>query len=81
MSGASLGEGCTLGQNIFVGKNVQIGSKVKIQNNVSVFEVVTLEDDVFCGPGMVFTNKTEIMGRLVACGFSIADYRRIGYLT
>jgi len=56
MSGARIGRGCTLGQNVFVGKNVVIGDNVKIQNNVSVYEGVILEDDVFCGPSMVFTN-------------------------
>ena len=55
-SGAKLGEGCNLGQNVFVGPNVVIGKNCKIQNNVSVYEGVTLEDDVFCGPSMVFTN-------------------------
>lgn len=56
MSGAEIGERCTLGQNVFVARNVKIGNNVKIQNNVSVYEGVILEDDVFCGPSMVFTN-------------------------
>ncbi len=56
MQNASLGQGCSLGQNVMVGPNVQIGNNVKIQNNVAVYEGVTLEDDVFCGPSMVFTN-------------------------
>lgn len=56
MSGAEIGERCSLGQNVFVAKNVKIGNNVKIQNNVSVYEGVILEDDVFCGPSMVFTN-------------------------
>lgn len=56
MPGAVIGEGCTLGQNVFVGNRVTIGSNVKIQNNVSVYDGVILEDDVFCGPSMVFTN-------------------------
>lgn len=56
MSGAQIGERCTLGQNVFVARNVRIGNNVKIQNNVSVYEGVILEDDVFCGPSMVFTN-------------------------
>ncbi|MEJ7766077.1 MAG: Gfo/Idh/MocA family oxidoreductase, partial [Acidimicrobiales bacterium] len=54
MAGARIGRGCTLGQNVFVGRGVRIGNGVKIQNNVSVFEGVELEDDVFCGPSMVF---------------------------
>lgn len=54
--GASIGEGCSLGQNVFVGNDVIIGNNVKIQNNVSVYDAVRLEDDVFCGPSMVFTN-------------------------
>lgn len=56
MAGAEIGEYCSLGQNVFVAKNVQIGNHVKIQNNVSVYEGVILEDYVFCGPSMVFTN-------------------------
>ena len=56
MKGASLGRGCSLGQNVMVGPNVRIGDNVKIQNNVAVYEGVTLEDEVFCGPSMVFTN-------------------------
>lgn len=56
MSGAEIGENCNLGQNVFIGRNVKIGNNVKIQNNVSVYEGVILEDDVFCGPSMVFTN-------------------------
>lgn len=56
MAGAVIGQGCTLGQNVFVASRVAIGNRVKIQNNVSVYEGVILEDDVFCGPSMVFTN-------------------------
>ncbi|WP_305883378.1 acyltransferase [Brevibacillus ruminantium] len=56
MESASIGAHCSLGQNVFVGRHVQIGNRVKIQNNVSVYEGVFLEDDVFCGPSMVFTN-------------------------
>ncbi len=51
-----IGPDCNIGQNVFIAKNVEIGSNVKIQNNVSVYEGVILEDDVFCGPSMVFTN-------------------------
>lgn len=56
MTRASIGPGCSLGQNVFVGSDVRIGRECKIQNNVSVYEGVTLEDHVFCGPSMVFTN-------------------------
>src|ERR1700741_4860046 len=54
--GSVIGERCVLGQNVVVGPRVRIGSGCKIQNNVSVFAGGTLEDDVFCGPSMVFTN-------------------------
>ncbi len=54
--GARIGEGCSLGQNVLMGPGVHIGNGVKIQNNVSVYAGVTLEDNVFCGPSMVFTN-------------------------
>lgn len=56
MSGAQIGERCVLGQNVFVARDVKIGNNVHLQNNVSVYTGVTLEDDVFCGPSMVFTN-------------------------
>lgn len=56
MSGARIGAGVSLGQNVFVGRNVTIGDRCKVQNNVSIYEGVTLEDDVFCGPSVVFTN-------------------------
>jgi UDP-2-acetamido-3-amino-2,3-dideoxy-glucuronate N-acetyltransferase len=56
MTGAVIGRGCSLGQNVFVARDVRIGDNVKIQNNVSIYEGVELEDDVFCGPSMVFTN-------------------------
>ena len=55
-SGSVIGEGCIFGQNVNVGNNVIIGNKCKIQNNVSIYEGVELEDYVFCGPSMVFTN-------------------------
>ena len=55
-SGAKIGKGCSIGQNVSIGNNVKIGNHVKIQNNVSVYEGVELEDYVFCGPSMVFTN-------------------------
>lgn len=55
-SGAQIGKNCSLGQNVNVSNNVTIGNHVKIQNNVSVYEGVELEDYVFCGPSVVFTN-------------------------
>jgi UDP-2-acetamido-3-amino-2,3-dideoxy-glucuronate N-acetyltransferase len=80
-SGVKLGVDCVLGQNVFVGKNVSIGDQVKIQNNVSVYAGVRLEDGVFCGPSVVFTNvinprsrierKQEIKRTLVREGASL----------
>jgi UDP-2-acetamido-3-amino-2,3-dideoxy-glucuronate N-acetyltransferase len=52
----SIGENCSFGQNVVVEKGVKIGRNVKVQNNVSIYAGVILEDDVFCGPSMVFTN-------------------------
>lgn len=51
-----IGKNCSFGQNVYVGNRVRIGDNVRIQNNVSVYDCVELEDDVFCGPSMVFTN-------------------------
>ena len=58
-SGAQIGNDTTIGQNVNISNNVKIGNNVKIQNNVSVYEGVELEDFVFCGPSMVFTNITK----------------------
>lgn len=80
-SGAQIGEGCSLGQNVFIGNKVTIGNNVKIQNNVSVYDNVHIENDVFCGPSMVFTNvynprsfierKTEYRDTLVKKGATL----------
>lgn len=81
MSGCRIGEACSLGQNVFVAGRVIIGNRVKIQNNVSIYEGVEVEDDVFLGPSMVFTNvinprstvnrKAEYMRTLVKTGATI----------
>ncbi len=51
-----VGQRCNIGQNVFIDNNTVIGDGVKIQNNVSVYNGVIIEDDVFLGPSMVFTN-------------------------
>src|SRR5213079_2654683 len=56
MSNSRIGRRCNIGQNVVISPQVTIGDNVKIQNNVSVYTGVILEDDVFCGPSMVFTN-------------------------
>lgn len=76
-----IGKNCTLGQNIFIAEGVTIGDNVKIQNNVSIFSGVILEDNVFLGPSMVFTNvinprsfiskKSEYKATIVRKGASI----------
>lgn len=55
-SGARIGKNCSFGQNVNVSNNVVVGDGCKVQNNVSIYEGVELEDYVFCGPSMVFTN-------------------------
>lgn len=59
MTGAEIGADCILGQNVFVARSVKIGDRVKIQNNVSLYDGVELEEEVFCGPSVVFTNVTN----------------------
>jgi len=56
MKNSRIGEACNIGQNVVISPDVTIGNNVKIQNNVSVYTGCILEDDVFCGPSMVFTN-------------------------
>lgn len=73
-SKTKIGQNCVLGQNVTVANHVIIGNQCKIQNNVSLYEGVILEDYVFCGPSMVFTNvKTP------RCEFprnTSADYKK-----
>jgi UDP-2-acetamido-3-amino-2,3-dideoxy-glucuronate N-acetyltransferase len=81
MPESEIGKNCNLGQNVVISPQVKIGNNVKIQNNVSVYTGVELEDDVFCGPSMVFTNvvnprshvvrKSEYQRTLVRRGASI----------
>lgn len=81
MSGARIGNDCTIGQNVMIASGAVIGNNVKIQNNVSIYTGVVLEDDVFCGPSMVFTNvvnprshvprKDELLPTLVRRGATL----------
>jgi UDP-2-acetamido-3-amino-2,3-dideoxy-glucuronate N-acetyltransferase len=56
MKNSRIGRNCNIGQNVLISPQCVVGDNVKIQNNVSVYTGVILEDDVFCGPSMVFTN-------------------------
>lgn len=81
LSNAHIGNGCNIGQNVMIGPDVKIGNRCKLQNNISVYPAVELEDDVFCGPSMVFTNvinprafisrKNEFKKTLVRTGASL----------
>jgi UDP-2-acetamido-3-amino-2,3-dideoxy-glucuronate N-acetyltransferase len=81
MRDSRIGAGCNIGQNVVVSPQCVIGNNVKIQNNVSIYTGVIIEDDVFCGPSMVFTNvinprsfierKTEYKATLIQRGASI----------
>lgn len=71
-SAARIGANCSLGQGVYVGNDVVIGDGAKIQNYVSVYDSVTLEADVFCGPSMVFTNVYNPRAAVV----KKSEYRR-----
>jgi len=80
-SDVQIGTCVTIGQNVYVGNDVKIGDYCKIQNNVSVYKNVTLEDKVFCGPSVVFTNvynprafidrKNEYKNTLIKTGVTL----------
>lgn len=81
MAKAVIGKNCNIGQNCFIDNNAVIGDRVKIQNNVSVYKAVAIEDDVFIGPSVVFTNvinprsfierKSEFKNTLIKKGSTI----------
>ena len=68
MQNCVIGENCNIGQNVVISPNVVMGRNCKIQNNVSVYTGVVLEDDVFCGPSMVFTNVVNPRSEIVRKG-------------
>jgi UDP-2-acetamido-3-amino-2,3-dideoxy-glucuronate N-acetyltransferase len=72
MSGAVIGERCNIGQNVVIAPDVTLGNNVKVQNNVSIYTGVVLDDDVFCGPSMVFTNVVNPRSHVVRKN----EYRR-----
>lgn len=72
-SGAVIGQNCSFGQNVNISNNVKIGNGCKVQNNVSLYEGVELEDYVFCGPSMVFTNDLTPRAKYPK---GSADYKR-----
>ena len=78
MAGARIGQRCNIGQNVVISPGVIIGDNVKIQNNVSVYTGVMLEDDVFCGPSMVFTNVINPRSHVSRKHEYQADARRRG---
>jgi UDP-2-acetamido-3-amino-2,3-dideoxy-glucuronate N-acetyltransferase len=67
MKNCVIGRGCNIGQNVVVSPDVRMGDNCKVQNNVSLYTGVILEDHVFCGPSMVFTNvvnpRSEVIRR------------------
>jgi UDP-2-acetamido-3-amino-2,3-dideoxy-glucuronate N-acetyltransferase len=65
MAGAVIGERCNIGQNVVIAPNAVLGNNVKVQNNVSIYTGVILDDDVFCGPSMVFTNVVNPRSHVV----------------
>jgi UDP-2-acetamido-3-amino-2,3-dideoxy-glucuronate N-acetyltransferase len=65
MTDAVIGRDCTIGQNVFVASGVRVGDHCKIQNNVSLYTGVVLEEHVFCGPSMVFTNVVNPRSEVV----------------
>lgn len=56
MKGAKIGKNCKIGQNVVIHSSAILGDNVKVQNNISIYDGVVLENDVFCGPSVVFTN-------------------------
>jgi UDP-2-acetamido-3-amino-2,3-dideoxy-glucuronate N-acetyltransferase len=65
MKDCVIGKGCNIGQNVLVASGVRMGDGCKIQNNVSLYTGVVLEDHVFCGPSMVFTNVVNPRSEVV----------------
>jgi UDP-2-acetamido-3-amino-2,3-dideoxy-glucuronate N-acetyltransferase len=83
MPGSRIGERCVLGQNVVVSPDVVVGNGCKIQNNVSLYSGVTLDDEVFLGPSMVFTNVANPRAFIganatIICGVTLGSYCFVG---
>lgn len=79
--GATVGQNCTIGRGAYVGPGVRMGDNCKVQNYALVYEPAVLEDGVFVGPGVVFTNDqypraTTPDGRLKQA----PDWRPVGVI-
>lgn len=68
---AIIGENCIISKNVYIDEFVYIGNRVKIQNNVNVYHGVTIEDDVFLGPSMTFTN--DLFPRAFSSAWEITE--------
>lgn len=55
-SGAKIGKNCVIGKGCFIDTGVVIGDNCKIQNSCNLYQGLTLEDGVFVGPNVQFTN-------------------------
>ena len=53
---AEIGNNCVLGDYVYIGRGVKIGDGVKLENRTTVYEGVTIEEKVFVGPDVTFTN-------------------------
>lgn len=51
-----IGTDCIISKNVYIDTKAVLGNRVKVQNNVNIYHGVEIEDDVFLGPSMTFTN-------------------------
>ncbi len=56
LTGASIGEDCNVCDHSFIESAVRVGDRVTIKCGVSLWDGITIEDDVFIGPNACFTN-------------------------
>src|SRR5207247_2416282 len=64
MRGARVGADCNIGEHAFVESGATLGNRVTVKNAVLIWEKVTIEDEVFLGPNMVFTNVRNLRAAL-----------------
>ena len=81
-----IGDECIIGKDVYIDIEVKIGNAVKIQNGVSVYRGVVVEDDVFLGQHITFTNDLyprssvsdfELYNTIVRKGASIGAHATI----
>lgn len=70
LAGAVIGTNCNINSHCFIENDVVIGNDVTVKCGCYVWDGVTLEDGVFVGPNVTFTNDKKPRSKIYPDAFS-----------